>query len=445
MEQSINPLGVDLIKLAYKKYALDVSLLGTVEGDLELKPNNIKGITIERLYEDNFFPIVKLNLVLNNTQFFAVKKSRKSFSAKIVCKHFDALDDTDLAEKISSNSLSYTTIFDLVFQPFMMDITPNKEKDLNTSPENEEEAPLEMNNQNIEIYLFPLDGLNFNKVPINFVLSASTPGDAVGTAFTKAGFPAVLMSPADNTEAFDQIVMPPLNFRNQIIWLQHTYGIYSTNLRQFCDLDRLYILSSDMNNQPVAAGEFDTVYINVGTISSAVAQKEGCYIDNDNSCYMINLPDRVEYTSNSLFTKEIAGNKFKLCDYDRLRATTTFDDGGSFAFQPAYEEKEANVEGFDSSEDKVQYIYNSLTNPMLGDNLINGVEQSNLNLTIPFKDVDSTMFTPNKKYVINFGDPDTNAIYSGTYKLDSNILAYESEGNDFTLTSLHICSFTLCE
>jgi hypothetical protein len=436
-------------KLRTYKYKIDVTVIDAGKEEELTDDHNVREFLVENNFNDYFFPLLKMQLFMSSQLYYRIQDNKNKVKFKIRVRKYvvEGLDDYE-RDFYGEDQFVYSDVFQGIFQPFMVSVDPAKRRDLEENADataDREVQEYDIDNQKygddmfLELYLFNLEHLNMNKKILNAVIQSNNITNTIGFIFNEVGIGSVIMNRPENTQMYDQILIPPLNFKNSIEYLSSTFGLFKSGVRQFLDFDRYYLLSNDLREIPVESGEYETVYVNVGRLGDNLSYDLGSYTDHDNKCYVINLPMQASFSSQGMFSKELDGSKIKTYEMKQLRDGTAYDEAsGKFSFGKGYRENKIEVDGYDGDE-KVTFAYNHLENGFLDSETVKRNEQNNLSIVIPFNDIDMEMLTINKRFILRFQDLKTATVYNGTYKL-SQVTYGIQEGELYAM-----CEFKLYE
>lgn len=428
---STNQLKIDTRLIENCFYKSNISLLFEKE-EIPLNLNNIGMVGIQYDYLNNFFPILHLKIYLTKGNLLKIKKESDSVRVRFSLNCYSQLvkDGENLSTKQGIfKDMTTKVIFDKIFQPFNL----NNTETTNLTPigskinifENETlNDPV--NTQELELYLFELDSLNNNKTIINAILSNCRIIDAIGYALTKTTINSALISQPDNLSDYsdnNEIILPPLNFKNTIQKLQDIYGIYKNGLIQFYDFDYYYLLDRNFNKTlPVANNEYENVFINlIAKEDLDVTNRIGYYKDNTNKCYIINALDNSIINNEEEFNKELSGNTINVLSDKTARESVIYDkENDKFIINKPYKTyhtKNLANGDYKFNKDSNSIIYNSIENDYIESNTINNIIESGITVTITFNNIDISYLSLNRKYILNFSNKNKSE-YNGIYRLE---------------------------
>lgn len=442
---------IDYEQLKTFRYNLDVTIVGAGKGEEVLEDYNIKGFLVENSYSENFFPILKLDMYVSDELYYRLQSFKDKFKVRVSIKRFVIENREDYEKQAYDESkIMYSYVLrSVIFQPFMLDVNPFRNKDLQEENQDRDEQKDLLDNKEgdfrpLELYLFCNDHLNLNKRIINAIIQDNTITNTIGYVFNEVGINSVIMDIPENKQKYEQILLPPFNFKNTIEYLANSHGIFKTGIRQFLDFDTYYLLSNDLNQVPIKMGEYENVFINIGKISNVATHAEGCYRDDKNRCYIVNLPNNVNYATQGTLSKEIDGTKTRVYSMGDMIESTKYDDKtGKFTFGKGYEEAQAKIDGYESKDDKVSYAYNHMENGFLSSELVRTSEENNISISIPLNNVDMELLTPNKRFIVRIEDLSVASVYNGVYKLHHMVYGFDRDGSENSMLLYAICEFKL--
>ena len=423
---------IDYSKLNRYRYFLDMKIIidenkdnGTKAEEIDLAINEIADFVIEHDYRANFYPILRTNLVLKTHVCKKLQNNKNTVKFKITFYNHiyeEILDNEETDEK--------EIIFEGLFQPLFMNIVLETTGDITTAEL--EDASLERRRQ-LEVYLFNLNHINENKKIINFIAKDCSPKNAVGHILNQVNLDAVIMENPTITTEYDQIIVPPKNFKNAIQTISEHYGLFNEGFRQYLDFKRYYLLDNKINKKiPVEKNEFPNIYINVASNRNAGKLKVGSYVDKKNECYFINTPNNIQAYTHGSLEKEVIGSKMRIYERKRLENALTYDEKSKkFSIDTGYIEQEMGSDGYMAKlpsgeivNDKISYAYNSNELESARVNMQMNSKYNNLEFTLTLIDIDISFMTLNKRFIFKFQDLNTAKLYNGIYMMEKMINGY---------------------
>ena len=263
----------------------------------------------------------------------------------------------------------------------------------------------------ITIGLLSLDHVNKNKKSINGIMNGSLSSIMY---YMTSHLPVVIEPPVNNVE-FKNKIFPPMNSVSKALkYLNSLQVLYSTNYRFFIDFDYAYLLSSSGKAIKRQGENITSIFIKVKNSYDEGKNPTGMSISEDKSMYLISAD------ANSC---EISDNSVTDKFYSKLVAT---DSDGSVSSKNVNESQKTNV---DSKSRNIRVPNN---NSGLVDNMISSLNNSTTTILVQLTDVDSSIFTMNKEYVLNMDDIDESS-YNGYYILIRKRELYIRTNEDYSM------------
>ena len=414
------------------RYRYKVSITAKIE---ENKKTNVKAeeikfdtreitdFIIEHDYIHNFYPILHISLTIKTHVYKKIQNTKNTVKFKIRFSkyEFDEYDEIEGTEEL---------IFENYFQPLFTNILISTTGDTTTTET--EDTSAERRRQ-LDLYLFEIESVNNNKKILNFIANNCTPKNAIGYILNEVGVKKAIMEIPTVTKEYDQIIIPPKNFKNAIQTISEQYGIFNNGMRQYMDFDRYYLLDNNINKKvPVEKGEYPNVYINVVDNTASGSLKIGSYSDKDNKSNFINTANNVSASTAGPLQKEVVGSKIRVYERSELESAMTYDeDSKKFNFKTGYVEQTMKSEGYSAAipsgketNEKITYAYNSNELQSTRDEVTTQSQFNNLDFSLIFIDIDISFLTINKRYIFRFKNLNLAKIYNGVYMIDKMINAY---------------------
>lgn len=275
----------------------------------------------------------------------------------------------------------------------------------------------------ISIGLIDLDHINKNKKTINGIISNSKLTSIVYYATSHL---PILIEQFDNNDIFENLILPPMNSVSKTLqYLNSIKVFYKTRYRFFIDFDCAYLISSSGNFVKKKGEDIGTIMIEILNTYDQSSKLQGMSINEGQSLYKVTC-DSVDC--------ELSDDRFSEKSYSKISAV---DSSGNRI--------DGSIEKLDSSiiKDKTKSIRVLNDNIGLMQNNISTINTSNVKILIQKIDVDSSLFTINKEYIIK-ADEVYGEGYNGKYLLISKRELYVRDDNNFTM-NLMLLFEKICE
>ena len=228
---------------------------------ISVDTDKIGDFTIEKDYENFYFPYIEITVMLPKNIRELVLKNHDSVSVymKLECGHFDDLYDTDI-EKVL---YGYGTIFDQKFYALIEDESPQLTSG-NQSDRRMEEIGTDMQAlelKPLQMALYNYDHFFGTNQIVNAVLGDASYSDAILYCMNKANVKSVLMSPAQKNGIHSQIILTPIPLLEQLNRLCNEYHIHNAGTLIFFDIDTVYILDKRLGCTAFRNNEYKTTYL----------------------------------------------------------------------------------------------------------------------------------------------------------------------------------------
>ena len=268
----------------------------------------------------------------------------------------------------------------------------------------------------VNLWLLQQDAINGNRQTINGVYHNATMNSLILQTTNYLG--KILLEPIQYDTKFDQIIIPPIDsLSNYIRYLNDNIGVfYDTPYRFFIDFDSTYIVSSSGNAIRARNQYIYTIVVDIKEIDPLnTSEEQGAYVDLRAGKYTININ-----TSNVEYNKNHVTNKL-------VNKVTVINAKGE-VFEQKLPSNQAKVTG---TINQVMNISNNDQNVI--NTITNNIENNNVSLSIVKNDLDASLFTLNKEYIIK--DP-MHDDYNGRYIITQNKQLFIKQNENFTMSTV---------
>lgn len=369
----------------------------------KMDKERLNDITVMDHYLDNVYPIIKIDLALEQSVYDQIIKEKDTLKVKINIRKYYRKNSDD-KKSLESNYINDT--FSLILDD-MENSLDSGAHDLEY-PEGDKG---EMNavTTNMELFLFKGDLIKSNTSLINRVFKNATVTGAIGYMLTKVGAKKVLMTRPDNQEIYDELIIPPLKATQAFAFIDSYYGLYKTGSIIYFALDRAYIIPFCKPSNAYASKENETVCIIVPNIGSSITDNICTVKKHSDSTkdYVIADPDSFSPADRGVTDKVLNAQDVTTVDTDSGEISKASD-------------KNKATEVLPSENPYYKEIYEAT------------VKSNESVITISLKDCDFSVLTPNKKYQFIFEDTKLSKEYKGNYYLCQMDVSFLKEGKDFT-------------
>lgn len=398
------------------------SLQFLIQGEtINLLPDALLSMSLVHSYDENVFPIFGVEIVVNDKLYYRIIQNKNKLKLRLrVKKYYQEISRT--TKSMMRNFIDDT--FDLILDDANenMDIDSelaNTSNDLKNLHENVDNNLERRNDYRVSFYLFKTDLIEKTREPINAILSDASPVDALLYILQKQGIKNILMSPADNIEKHESIIIPPFKTIDAIRFIDSYYGLYKNGSMIYFDFDTSYILdysgrcTAYKKNETKETCIFIPSNLSVYRVSTGSVIKES----KSNKNYIIATPSALTIRNESISNNILAGSDIMVIN---------------------------NIDGsVEKSNNNDTYINNKIMsvitknteNPYIIPMFNNRVKSKNIVIELGITDFDVDTLTPNKRISIIFEDSKLAKKYNYNYRLSQVSHIFVKSGDSFSVKS----------
>ena len=404
--------------MRFYKYMVEsfVILLPDDPNPITIEPKHITDIAIERDYDDDYYPIIRLSTILTPSVYYNILKNKLGVRFKLRLQKY--IYDTNKQFQFK------TDVFNRIFSIYLNEDTPFMDESTyiqSKSVEKSETTPKDLNNE-FTFYLFnEMDLINTRRI-INKVFSNCNMTDVLAYSLGSNHFIEVLMTPLDNKTVYEEIIFPPLPFIGSLLALEQAYGFYNNGALIFFDVECTYFIDKNVKCTAFRIAEYTQTVFTIRDSTNSDVFSPGSYIDDVNKKFMISvMPNNIQMHSESVTTDQTEGNNLLIINPETgtvtdLRTNSIERRDGTYKVMV-----NKNNNTFCNSMAKIKRSENSKI------------------ITVNIGDFDTDMITPNKEFLFVFENQKINAEYGGNYRISKNIVIFNKQGEEFIVSG--ICEF----
>lgn len=222
----------------------------------------------------------------------------------------------------------------------------------------------------------------------------------------------MVFEPFTNIEKIDSIYIPPIDTSNSFLsYLNSKYPFYNTPYRYFKDFDLTYLLSENGTYVDKGDNQYPIINIDVVSTDSILTDNYKGIIINDET-HMYYLYINVENT-------HLKVDRYAGYSVNNIMGFNSNENNLSYT--------ELDLEYNDS----INYNYQRVENDLVLKQEKRGIENNTVNLLFAKSDIDSSIITPNKQYIVN--NYKNNSDYDGNYILSSKTENFSKYNGDFIM------------
>lgn len=378
----------------------------------EIDPKLIKSLVIERDYEIDFFPVIQLNVSLDTELYYMIIEEKLTVRFQIRLQKY-------IFEENAATAPVKKDVFNAQFVAYIDENTPflNKAEhkaasEINSASTSPGKTPGTVGGNDLTFYLFRADDIMNSKRIVNTVLSSATMTNAIAYILASLGYTRTLMTPLDNKQSYSEVVLPPLGFLANLVYLENQFGLYHKGAVIFFDLDAFYIINKVPACTAYRKGEFKNTVFMVRDSTNSNKFTSGSYDDDKQKTTFINVfPENIQINTSSVAKDQIEGshrliiNPFAGFTVD-VRSKVDQRGGGTH-----------------------KVIYNKYNNSFKNNAEKAKIESDGRLKVLAVSDVDISAFTPNKLFTFKYEDSAINKVEGGNFRIVKSVFALTSQGD----------------
>lgn len=335
----------------------------------EIRAERIRSMIIDRDYKNNNLPVIFMNITLDKKLIDDMIKNNNTNTMVLTIYKYIYKDNNKIPTKTRyiHEEMTYFLTDDLNYRN-TVDFS-NKE--------NKEREDI---SKNINIGLMGINSINNNKKSINVTLRNTTMINAIYYCTSDLN---MIVERLTYNDIFKELLIPPQSTVSSAIkYLNGIKVLYKTPYRFFIDFDCGYLLSSSGTSVPKKGEAINSILIMIRDPLHPQAMEEGMIINYDTKNYQIDV---------SAADTKVYQNKVTEKVYT---AVSSINEKGLTKAQSL------SINKSKFSKDKTELIRTPNSNPNLIQNISAENNQTASHITLNKIDVDMSIFTPNKRYII---------------------------------------------
>lgn len=362
--------------------------------EIIIDQTNIETIVIDYDYDNKNMPIILIVAKLDRNIIDDMIENCRSKKIILSISKFINNVDTSLDEKYINNRFNFYVSSEL-----------NKTKDLDYS-DSEGRSDIY---RKVTIGLLDADLINNNKKIINEVVNDAF---LVNILAYHLNHMKLLIEPPNQTK-INNLTVPIITSISKFIkYLDNIYPIYDTQYRLFYDFNKTYLLSSEGNNVPSKDEILNSVLFKINNTLQEESAIQGMEIDMNNGYYSIDV---------GINDIECYENRSADASYNKI---ISVDSEGDMLESVLSDESDERI--------KIEKITTGSLNK--SSSIISNIESNTFIATINKIDLDSSIFTINKSYILRFDNELKEK--SGKYLLSRKREVYKSDNTNFIASTL---------
>lgn len=351
------------------KYSVELSYIKQKKNiSQKIKPEHIKSIIIDRDYLNNNLPVIFMNVVLDKRMIDdMVKNYNKNTMVLTIYKYVYIEGKLTTKTKYIHKEMMYFLTEDLNY----------KESVDYSDKENEQREDMY---KTISIGLMSIESINNNKRTFNAILRNTS---MINAAHYCTSHINMVIEKFDYNKIHKELMITPQSTTSSAIkYLNDINVFYKTPYRFFIDFDCGYLLSSSGTGVPKKGESINSVLITVRDPLHQNALNEGMITNHSTNSYQIDVSAADTILTENKVTEKVYTSVSSISESGKTKSKTL------------------NINQSKYSNDKTEVIRVPNSNPNLIENISAATEQTASHFTMNKMDVDISIFTPNKRYLI---------------------------------------------
>lgn len=351
------------------KYSVELRYIKQKERiSQEIKSEHIRSIIIDRDYKENNLPLIFMNITLDKKLIDdMIDNNDKNTMVLTIYKYIYKENKLATKTRYIHGEMAYFIPDDLNYRSSLdFSEKENKERDDIS--------------KNTNIGLMGIESINNNKRSINGTLRNTTMINAVHYCTSHLN---MVIERFSYNDTMGELLIPPQSTVSAAIkYLNNIKVFYTTPYRFFIDFDCGYLLSSSGTMVPKKGDSINTVLIVIRDPLHPQAMEEGMITNHTGKNYQIDISAADSQVYQNRVTEKLYTSVSGISEQGQTKAQSLSINQSKY------------------STNKTEIIRTPNSNPNLLENIAAGTNQTSSHITLNKVDIDASIFTPNKRYVI---------------------------------------------
>lgn len=385
------------------KYKVDAFVIMMGSENIQMDASNILSIEYLNDYEFNVRSMLKVSLRMDVRRKLWILKNKRDIKVKFELSAVGM--DLESEEFITSPKTIWNAEFSAYFndEEEATDTAVMEERiDMNegsqfASSDIQTESYFEGENS-LDLYLFSPNILNSSNTKFNKVFTKDILQNCVGRLLTETKHQEVLISPFENDEEYEELIVPAFSAYEALIYLDQYYGFYETGALIYYDVDTTYIINTNGKVTAKRDGESPTTCMMVTTLDNSQPGNGMISMPGSAVSYVSVGESNVNPQKPSISVNETIGSEAKFVISDDVTVDI------SSANQSTMNQRNETINNIRKDDNK---FVASISKARM--------EENEAILYFNGENIDIKAFTPNKEYQVVFEESGKNQRY-GSYK-----------------------------
>lgn len=355
-------------------------------------------------FDNSYFPYFEITLAVPNSTYRIMSKNQNEIKA-VISLYKGKFKETVSVEPDEKSS--FKKCINGTFKVFMDDATPDLTEQQQKIVEKMDEYG---QFTTMKILLYPYNFFNKYDLVVNACLQNVTLADAIIYLLNKGCITNILMSPPSNYKKKSQFILPPISISKQLSRICNTYALHKKGSIVYFGLNRGYIIDKDTKCTAYSKNEYKTTYIIYETNSYGTNSSGGCCAYKKDKYNVLNAMGLTFNNSNDFLQKKVGNNIVSV-------------------------DNEGNITKTNKKSSKITNVIIQTEGDNTSKAFKNSINENKNVLSMTFGDIDISMLTPNKLFVVSISGAKYKK-YNGKYRLSKSIHQFTKEGNYFQLSTV---------
>lgn len=419
---NINDIQIKFCKYRITKFEI---VIPTYSEPYVIDDAHVGNFVIEKDFENYTFPYLEFRVIVPNKVYMDMCQNSDDIFIDLKLEYAQFEDMYEMSPDAASQM--YGTIFDNRFYAFLSNNTP---RITDSSTGEKEDASLSQdeltqysfsNDKEVTLLLYRADHIFPCNTIVNNVLSKATISDAIAYYMGQLGMKNVLMSPAQNGQIYDQLVLPPIPAVKGMQRLLKTYGLHKAGSILFFDYDTIYIIDKKLGATAWINNEIKTVYLtSYPGLGDSQTMKSGFYANGQEKYCVCNIiGNSLSIENQSMLADQLVGSNALLINSQtgEIRQVTS---------------KVSVSKQSMSTKGQINRIMVQDRGSDTGDAEKMAMDQSRHLLNMLFQDINIRALAPNKDFIFST-DNTKYQKYMGHYRVLKESFTFTKESSLYTV------------
>ena len=400
----------------------EMHLLIQGQNPYTIPAERVNSMTILNDFENNVFPIFRIEIVLEPSVYYKIIKSKDNVRFHLSIEKYYHYNDNELS---SLRRSCINDTFDLILDDDnedMLSATKRSEASNNfESMYNDDTNDLRLVDNKIEFFLYKADVIKGLKNIVNSILVNATRADAIAYVLSVAGVKNVLMSNPETNDTIPNLIIPPMSCLRALRFIDTYYGLYKNGSLMYFGLDYSYIIPYEGKCTAYRKNEPTNINIVIPKDTSSHSTECGMIKNvNDGNTYIVGDYKTIAIRNDSITNDILGANDIEVVNEYSGNITKSTSSAVS------------------KWNNSLRVLRNKTENPWIGSMYTAQTSSIGTLIEVALRDFDINIMTPNKKYNFLFEDSQLTSKYNVVYLLSYINFNLTQNGADISVDSVAV-------